>query len=195
MFNVKGDTVFADITRFLEVCGMSAPGTVHAVWNDETVSSGTTPPGMNSIGAGDTAGAKNLRDLELKLKQLNDAIEAVRKSGGDAEAKGFEAQIDTLIQQVGDRFDSITGSANETIRKFQEDASAPLDDTDPAAEAEGGEGAEGPGGIEQAGFDMSGAGNEDGGDFGDFAALSSAQEEGDTSPSGSTAPEEPKQKG
>lgn len=192
MFNISGDTVFADITRFLEVCGMSAPGTVHAVWNDgETTAANVTPPGMNSIGAGDTTGAKNLRDLELKLKQLNDAIEAVRKSGGDAEAKGFEAQIDTLIQQVGDRFDTITGSANETIRKFQEDASAPLDESDQQSAEEGGPMADG---MSQAGFDMSGPGNEDGGDFGDFAALSSAQEEGETSPSGSTAPEEKPQK-
>ena len=184
MFNIMGGTVLADISKFVEVCNLHLPGTVHAVWNDgEPV---TTPPGMNSIGAGDTTGAQNLRDLELKLKKLNDAIEAVRTSGGEAEAKGFEAQIDTLIQQVGDRFDTITGSANETIRKFQEDASAPLDESEQQPVED--QGGAMPGGMEQGGFGM--PGGEEGGDFGDFAALSSAQEEGDVSPSGSTAPEE-----
>ena len=194
MFNVKGDTVFADITRFLEVCGMSAPGTVHAVWNDgdTTTSSDVTPLGSNSYGAGDANKTKNMRELESRLKDLLDAIEAVNKAGGGPEAKGFQTQVDELFSQMGDRFQAITAAANDVVRKFQEEGSAPLEESDQQPGEEQGGGM--PGGAEQAGFGMPG-GEEGGEDFGDFAALSSAQEEGETAPSGSTAPEEPKQKG
>lgn len=192
MFNVNGDTVFADITRFLEVCGMSAPGTVHAVWNDgglsSTAASSFDPRGKNSVGEDKPI---NLHVIEQDVNDLNDIIEAARRLGLESEADGTTKTLDEFWREVRERIEGMKRSLSDSTRKAQEDASSPLvgeDEQQQQADA----GAEG---MDMGGGDLSGAGNENGGDFGDFAALSSAQEEGNTSPSGSTAPEEPKKKG
>lgn len=195
MFKVTGDTVFADISKFLEVCGFSVPGTVHAVWNDgDSTAAGVNKPGMNSVGSTDPKPI-TLHDLEQSVKDLNDIIEAARRLGLNPEADGRTRELDELFKQVNDRLEAMKRAASDANRQAQEDASTPLVGEDQAQGQEQQPGMEA-GGIDMGGgapMDLSGAGNENGGDFGDFAALSSAQEEGNVSPSGSTAPDQNKQ--
>ena len=187
---VKGSTVFADISKFVEICKLQLPGTVHAVWNDGGQSSTTASTfdsrGMNSIGAGDSKPI-NLHEIEQSVKELNDIIEASRRLGLNSEADGTTKTLDEFWRQVRERLDTMKRSLSDSNRQAQEDASSPLVGEDQQQQQPGMDA----GGLDMGGgapMDLAGAGNENGGDFGDFAALSSAQEEGNTSPSGSTAP-------